>query len=169
MIAASQCTEWHVESQALVSQELVSFLAGSKLFPALCAFTSCVTMFIRDVKLDACDTEPFGVLTGNPIIEANSFHLALLICLKSRWPKDQGRRREAPLVLSSLSACGSAPKIPENCACSTNDQTEACITHGVPMPIKLASIMGDNQDKALHFYTFEGTCGNRIELVQPSA
>ena len=45
---------------------------------------------IRDAILDACDTEPFGILTSHPITEANLFHLAPLICLKFRGRKTRG-------------------------------------------------------------------------------
>ena len=40
--------------------------------------------------LDACDTEPFGILTGHPITNANLFHLAPLVCLKFRGRKTKG-------------------------------------------------------------------------------
>ncbi len=39
---------------------------------------------------DACDTEPFGILTGHPITDANLFHLAPLVCLKFRGRKAKG-------------------------------------------------------------------------------
>ncbi len=45
---------------------------------------------IRDAMLDACDTEPFGILTGHPITADNLFHLAPLICLKFRGRKTRG-------------------------------------------------------------------------------
>jgi hypothetical protein len=45
---------------------------------------------IRDAMLDACETEPFGILTGNPITADNLFHLAPLICLKFRGRKTEG-------------------------------------------------------------------------------
>lgn len=40
--------------------------------------------------LDACDTKPFGTLTGHPITDAGLFHLAPLICLKFRGRKTRG-------------------------------------------------------------------------------
>ncbi len=40
--------------------------------------------------LDACETEPFGILTGHPITADNLFHLAPLICLKFRGRKTKG-------------------------------------------------------------------------------
>lgn len=40
--------------------------------------------------LDACDTKPFGILTGHPITDADLFHLAPLICLKFRGRKTRG-------------------------------------------------------------------------------
>lgn len=45
---------------------------------------------IRDAMLDACDTEPFGILTGHPITDDNLFHLAPLVCLKFRGRKTKG-------------------------------------------------------------------------------
>ncbi len=45
---------------------------------------------IRDAMLDACDTEPFGILIGHPITEANLFHLAPLEALKFRGRKTRG-------------------------------------------------------------------------------
>jgi hypothetical protein len=45
---------------------------------------------IRDAMLDACDTKPFGILTGHPITDADLFHLAPLICLKFRGRKTKG-------------------------------------------------------------------------------
>ena len=40
--------------------------------------------------LDACDTEPFGMLTGHPITADNLFHLAPLVALKFRGRKTRG-------------------------------------------------------------------------------
>ena len=40
--------------------------------------------------LDACDTEPFGILTGNPITADNLFHLAPLVALKFRGRTTRG-------------------------------------------------------------------------------
>ena len=57
---------------------------------------------IRDAMLDACDTEPFGILTGHPITEANLFHLAPLICLKFRGRKTRGA--EAKRVIKTALA-----------------------------------------------------------------
>jgi hypothetical protein len=45
---------------------------------------------IRDAMLDACDTEPFGILSGHPITADNLFHLAPLVCLKFRGRKTRG-------------------------------------------------------------------------------
>jgi len=45
---------------------------------------------IRDAMLDACDTKPFGILTGHPITDADLFHLAPLVCLKFRGRKTKG-------------------------------------------------------------------------------
>ena len=52
--------------------------------------------------LDACDTEPFGILTGHPITDANLFHLAPLICLKFRGRKTRGA--EAKRVIETALA-----------------------------------------------------------------
>jgi len=52
--------------------------------------------------LDACDTEPFGILTGHPITNANLFHLAPLICLKFRGRKTRGA--EAKRVIETALA-----------------------------------------------------------------
>src|SRR5208337_4679743 len=57
---------------------------------------------IRDAMLDACDTEPFGILTGHPITADNLFHLALLICLKFRSCKTKGA--EAKQVIETALA-----------------------------------------------------------------
>jgi hypothetical protein len=45
---------------------------------------------IRDAMLDACDTKPFGILTGHPITDADLFHLAPHVCLKFRGRKTKG-------------------------------------------------------------------------------
>ncbi len=50
---------------------------------------------IRDAMVDACDTKPFGILTGHPITDADLFHLAPLVCLKFRGTQDKGDEGKA--------------------------------------------------------------------------
>jgi hypothetical protein len=57
---------------------------------------------IRDAMLDACDTEPFGILTGHPITADNLFHLAPLVALKFRGRKTKGA--EAKRVIETALA-----------------------------------------------------------------
>ena len=57
---------------------------------------------IRDAMLDACDTEPFGILTGHPITEANLFHLAPLDPPQFRGRKTRGT--EAKRVIETALA-----------------------------------------------------------------
>jgi hypothetical protein len=57
---------------------------------------------IRDAMLDACDTEPFGILTGHPITATTLFHLAPLVCLKFRGRNTRGA--EAKLVTETALA-----------------------------------------------------------------
>jgi hypothetical protein len=49
---------------------------------------------IRLAIKDARDTEPFGKRTGQPITDANLFHLAPLVCLKFRGRKLVGREAD---------------------------------------------------------------------------
>ena|ERR1022692_2291436 len=49
--------------------------------------------WLKEIKLaiaDARETEPFGRLVGEPITDANLFHLAPLVCLKFRGRKLKG-------------------------------------------------------------------------------
>jgi len=49
---------------------------------------------IRLAIRDARDTEPFSLLTGERITDANLFHLAPLVCLKFRGRKLVGREAD---------------------------------------------------------------------------
>jgi hypothetical protein len=49
---------------------------------------------IRLAVRDARDTEPFSLLTGERITDANLFHLAPLVCLKFRGRKLVGREAD---------------------------------------------------------------------------
>jgi hypothetical protein len=49
---------------------------------------------IRLAIQDARETEPFGKLIGQPITDANLFHLAPLVCLKFRGRKLVGREAD---------------------------------------------------------------------------
>src|SRR4051794_40009627 len=49
---------------------------------------------IRLAIRDARDTEPFSLLTGGRITDANLFHLAPLVCLKFRGRKLIGREAD---------------------------------------------------------------------------
>ena len=51
-------------------------------------------MEIRLAIEDACDAEPFGQAVGEPITDANLFHLAPLVCLKFRGRKLTGREAD---------------------------------------------------------------------------
>ena len=53
--------------------------------------------WLKEIKLaiaDARDAEPFGLMIGEPITDANLFHLAPLVCLKFRGRKLTGREAE---------------------------------------------------------------------------
>ncbi len=53
--------------------------------------------WLLEIKLairDARDTEPFSVLAGERITDANLFHLAPLVCLKFRGRKLVGREAD---------------------------------------------------------------------------
>ena len=53
--------------------------------------------WLLEIKLairDARDTEPFSILTGERITDANLFHLAPLVCLKFRGRKLVGREAD---------------------------------------------------------------------------
>ncbi len=49
---------------------------------------------IRLAIKDARETEPFGRMIGQPITDANLFHLAPLVCLKFRGRKLVGREAD---------------------------------------------------------------------------
>jgi hypothetical protein len=49
---------------------------------------------IRLAIKDARETEPFGKLIGQPVTDANLFHLAPLVCLKFRGRKLVGREAD---------------------------------------------------------------------------
>ena len=49
---------------------------------------------IRLAIRDARDTEPYSILTGERITDANLFHLAPLVCLKFRGRKLVGREAD---------------------------------------------------------------------------
>lgn len=49
---------------------------------------------IRLAIKDARETEPFGRLIGQPIMDANLFHLAPLVCLKFRGRRLTGREAD---------------------------------------------------------------------------
>jgi hypothetical protein len=49
---------------------------------------------IRMAIKDARETEPFGRMIGQPITDANLFHLAPLVCLKFRGRKLWGREAD---------------------------------------------------------------------------
>ncbi len=49
---------------------------------------------IRLAIKDARETEPFGRMIGQPITDANVFHLAPLVCLKFRGRKLVGREAD---------------------------------------------------------------------------
>ena len=53
--------------------------------------------WLKEIRLaiaDAADAEPFGRAIGEPITDANLFHLAPLVCLKFRGRKLKGREAE---------------------------------------------------------------------------
>ena len=53
-----------------------------------------VAGWFKEIRLaiaDARETKPFGLLIGEPITDANLFHLAPLVCLKFRGRKLVGR------------------------------------------------------------------------------
>ncbi len=49
---------------------------------------------IRLAIADAAEAKPFGPIVGEPITDANLFHLAPLVCLKFRGRKTKGREAE---------------------------------------------------------------------------
>ena len=52
---------------------------------------------LKEINLavaDAADAEPFGRAIGEPITDANLFHLAPLVCLKFRGKKLKGREAD---------------------------------------------------------------------------
>ena len=56
-----------------------------------------VAAWFKEIRLaiaDARETEPFGRLIGEPITDANLFHLAPLVCLKFRGRKLVGREAD---------------------------------------------------------------------------
>ena len=56
-----------------------------------------VAGWFKEIKLaiaDAREAEPFGELIGQPITDANLFHLAPLVCLKFRGRKLVGREAD---------------------------------------------------------------------------
>ena len=56
-----------------------------------------VAGWFKEIKLaiaDAREAEPFGKLIGQPITDANLFHLAPLVCLKFRGRKLVGREAD---------------------------------------------------------------------------
>src|SRR3954447_1026140 len=59
---------------------------------------------IRSAIADACDAKPFGRTVGEPITDANLFHLAPLVCLKFRGRKLTGREanRVTKVALANL-------------------------------------------------------------------
>jgi hypothetical protein len=62
---------------------------------------------IRLAIADARETEPFGLLTGQPITDANLFHLAPLVCLKFRgldFRNDELRRKVTEGALANYVA-----------------------------------------------------------------
>jgi hypothetical protein len=77
------------------------------------------TRWFDEIELaieDARDAEPFGILTGEPITDANLFHLAPLVCLKFRGRKLVGREADrvtktalANYVANSDHGLGSRP------------------------------------------------------------
>ena len=53
-----------------------------------------VAGWLKEIRLaiaDAREAKPFGLLIGEPITDANLFHLAPLVCLKFRGRKLAGR------------------------------------------------------------------------------
>jgi hypothetical protein len=61
--------------------------------------------WLKEIKLaiaDASEAKPFGALLGEPITDAQLFHLAPLVCLKFRGRKQEGpkakRVREVALA-----------------------------------------------------------------------
>ena len=53
--------------------------------------------WLKEIRLaiaDACDAKPFGQAVGEPITDANLFHLAPLVCLKFRGRKLTGREAD---------------------------------------------------------------------------
>ncbi len=64
-----------------------------------------VATWFKEIRLaiaDARESEPFGLLIGEPITDANLFHLAPLVCLKFRGRKLVGR--EATLITKTALA-----------------------------------------------------------------
>ncbi|MGA7497710.1 MAG: hypothetical protein WBX00_13375 [Isosphaeraceae bacterium] len=56
-----------------------------------------VVGWFKEIKLaiaDAREAEPFGELIGQPVTDANLFHLAPLVCLKFRGRKLLGREAD---------------------------------------------------------------------------
>ena len=63
-----------------------------------------VAGWFKEIKLaiaDAREAEPFGQLIGQPITDANLFHLAPLVCLKFRVRKLVGREAD-PVTETAL-------------------------------------------------------------------
>jgi hypothetical protein len=53
--------------------------------------------WLKEIRLaiaDACGARPFGRAVGEPITDANPFHLAPLVCLKFRGRKLTGREAD---------------------------------------------------------------------------
>ena len=53
--------------------------------------------WLKEIRLaiaDACDAKPFGRAVGEPITDADLFHLAPLVCLKFRGRKLTGREAD---------------------------------------------------------------------------
>src|SRR5260370_32753429 len=62
--------------------------------------------WLKEIRLaiaDAGEAKPFGRATGQPITDANLFHLATLVCLKFRGRKLKGReaRRVTEVALAN--------------------------------------------------------------------
>jgi hypothetical protein len=56
-----------------------------------------LAQWLKEIRLaiaDAADAEPFGRAIGEPITDANLFHLAPLVCLKFRGRKLKGREAD---------------------------------------------------------------------------
>lgn len=53
--------------------------------------------WLREIRLaiaDACEAKPMGLVIGEPVTDANLFHLAPLVCLKFRGRKLKGREAD---------------------------------------------------------------------------